>query len=228
MANQRTETETYRKEAIYIYHKDRLQRKILQKDLDKEIQQCKQNYKRKLEANFSEGNYSRQAWKGLQAITGYKTKPKSFSNISSADANELCDNLNTFYARFDSKDNYSTLIDELETVCDNDNPIDISEHEVRLLFKELNSRKSPGPDNISLLLLKSCHNELSGVYQHLFQLSISSGIPRIWKTAVIVPVPKKTTAKEYNDYRPIALTSVPFKCLERILLKHLLAEIEEL
>ena len=77
---------------------------------------------------------------------------------------------------------------------------------MRLLFKELNSRKSPGPDNISLLLLKSCHNELSGVYQHLFQLSISSGILRIWKTAVIVPVPKKTTAKEYNDYRPIALT----------------------
>ena len=98
---------------------------------------------------------------------------------------------------------------------------------MRLLFKELNSRKSPGPDNISPLLLKSCHNELSGVYQHLFQLSISSGIPRIWKTAVIVPVPKKTTAKEYNDYRPIALTSVPFKCLERILLKHLLPEIEE-
>ena len=70
---------------IYIYHKERLQLKILQKDLDKEIQQCKQNYKRKLEANFSEGN-SRQAWKGLQGITGYKTKPRSFSNISSADA----------------------------------------------------------------------------------------------------------------------------------------------
>ena len=63
---------------------------------------------------------------------------------------------------------------------------------MRLLFKELNSRKSPGPDNISPLLLKSCHNELSGVYQHLFQLSISSGIPRIWKTAVIVHVPRKT------------------------------------
>ena len=101
---------------------------------------------------------------------------------------------------------------------------------MRLLFKELNSRKSSGPGNISPLLLKSYHNELSGVYQHLFQLSISSGIPRIWKTAAVIvglPVPKKTTAKEYNDYRPIALTSVPFKCLERILLKQLLPEIEE-
>ena len=49
----------------------------------------------------------------------------------------------------------------------------------------------------------------------------------IWKTAVIVPGPNKTTAKVYNDYRPIALTSVPFKRLERILLKHLLPEIED-
>ena len=59
-----------------------------------------------------------------------------------------------------------------------------------------NGQPTPVSPNISPLLLKCCHNELSGVYQHLFQLSINSGIPRIWKTAVIVPVPKKTAAKE--------------------------------
>ena len=88
---------------------------------------------------------------------------------------------------------------------------------MRLLFKELNSRKSPGPDNISPLLLKCCQNELSGVYQHLFQLSISAGIPRIWKTAVSVPVPRKTTAKEYNDFRPIMLTCVLSNALNALL-----------
>ena len=132
MTNQITETETYRKEAIYIYHKDRLQLKILQKDLDKEIHQCKKNYKRKLEANFSEGN-SRQAWKGLQAIlqdTRQSLDPSLIYLVS--DDKELCDNLNTFYVRFDYKDNYSSLIDELKTVCDNDNYIDIREHEVRI------------------------------------------------------------------------------------------------
>ena len=65
------------------------------------------------------------------------------------------------------------------------------------------------------------------MYQYIFQLSISSGLPRIWKTAVIVSVPKTTTAKDYNDYRPIALTYVPFKCLEPILLKYMLLEIED-
>ena len=95
---------------------------------------------------------------------------------------------------------------------------------MRILFKELNSRKSPGPDNISSLLLESCHNELSGVYQHLFQLSISSGIPRIWKTAIIVHVPKKTTAKEYHDYILIALTYVPSNALSAF---YMLPEIED-
>ena len=72
---------------------------------------------------------------GSASNTGYKTKPRSFSSISSADAKELCENPNTFNARFDSKDNYSTLIDELKTLCDNDKSIYISEHEVCLLFK---------------------------------------------------------------------------------------------
>ena len=43
-------------------------------------------------------------------------------------------------------------IDELKTVCDNDNSIDTSEHEVRLMFKELKSRKLPGPDNIAIIV----------------------------------------------------------------------------
>ena len=35
-----------------------------------------------------------------------------------------------------------------------------------------------------------------------------------------------STPRELNDYRPVALTSVPFKCLERIILKHLKSETE--
>ena len=97
---------------------------------------------------------------------------------------------------------------------------------MRLLFQKLNSRKSSGPDNISPLMLKSCHNELSSVYQHLFEMCINSGIPQIWKTIIIVLVPNKSSPEEYNDYRPIALTAVLFKCLEIIILKHLLPEID--
>ena len=41
-------------------------------------------------------------------------------------------------------------------------------------------------------------------------------IPQIWKTSNIIPVPKKTNPAVYNDYRPVALTSIAMKCFERI------------
>ena len=46
-------------------------------------------------------------------------------------------------------------------------------------------------------------------------------IPLSWKCSQIVPVPKKANVKEMNDLRPVALTSVPMKCLERLVLKEI-------
>ena len=37
----------------------------------------------------------------------------------------------------------------------------------------------------------------------------------------VIPVPKKRSPSQLNDYRPVALTSVPLKCAERIVLKEL-------
>jgi hypothetical protein len=42
-----------------------------------------------------------------------------------------------------------------------------------------------------------------------------------------VPVAKKRSASELNDYRPVALTSIPFKCAEKIVLRRLRSETAE-
>ena len=42
---------------------------------------------------------------------------------------------------------------------------------------------------------------------------------------MIVPVPKNNRPKELNDLRPVALTSVPMKCFEKIISKQLLSEV---
>ena len=47
-------------------------------------------------------------------------------------------------------------------------------------------------------------------------------IPNMWKTSILVPVPKKSNPKELNDLRPVALTPIFMKCLEKIVLKKLL------
>ena len=92
-------------------------------------------------------------------------------------------------------------------------------------FSSLNCNKAPGPDNISARVLKTCADQLAPVFTQLYNESSQTHIPSIWKTAKIIPVPKKSTPKEPNDYRPIALTSIPFKCCERIILNKLLDEV---
>ncbi len=47
-------------------------------------------------------------------------------------------------------------------------------------------------------------------------------IPSIWKMSIIIPVPKKPRPTELNHYRPVALTSIIVKCLEKLLLKTIL------
>ena len=46
-------------------------------------------------------------------------------------------------------------------------------------------------------------------------------VPTLWKTAEVIPVPKKPKVSVLNDLRPVALTSIAFKCLERIVFNHI-------
>ena len=46
-------------------------------------------------------------------------------------------------------------------------------------------------------------------------------MPRARKTSTIIPVPKKATPLQLNDYRPVALTPIIAKCFEKVVSKHL-------
>ena len=70
-------------------------------------------------------------------------------------------------------------------------------------------------------VVKHCAEQLSKVFSELYNRAITEHIPSKWKDACIIPVPKSATASEMNDFRPVALTSVPMKCLERLMLRYL-------
>lgn len=93
---------------------------------------------------------------------------------------------------------------------------------MRNQLRKMKSRKATGPDGINSRLLKSCADQLSGIVQHMFNLSLKLGtVPRLWKTSCLVPVPKIPHPKEPNNYRPVVLTSHLMKTLERLVLYHL-------
>ncbi len=48
--------------------------------------------------------------------------------------------------------------------------------------------------------------------------STSPVVPTCFKATTIIPVPKKSSPSCFNDYRPVALTPIPMKCFERLVM----------
>ncbi|KAI3372609.1 hypothetical protein L3Q82_023086 [Scortum barcoo] len=77
----------------------------------------------------------------------------------------------------------------------------LTSHQVRNALKKKNrARKAAGPDGISSRLLKSCADQLCGIFGYTFNLSLKLGrVPQLWKTSCIVPVPKTPHPKELQQ-----------------------------
>ena len=98
----------------------------------------------------------------------------------------------------------------------------MTEHEVRRVLSRTKVRKAAGPDGIPARVARSCSEQLAPVLTDIFNLSLQHRfVPRSFKESIVIPVPKKSTVTCHNDYRPIALTSVLMKCLERLVLDYI-------
>jgi hypothetical protein len=87
---------------------------------------------------------------------------------------------------------------------------------------ELPSRKAPGQDHITTEMLRPIAYPLATILAPLLQLCWSwSYIPSMWRTAQVVPIHKKNDPSVAGNYRPISLTSIFRKLLERTLLPEL-------
>ncbi|KAM3872975.1 laminin subunit beta-4 [Diretmus argenteus] len=91
--------------------------------------------------------------------------------------------------------------------------------QVKCLFKSQNPRKAAGPDSVSPAVLKHCADQLAPVFTYIFNTSLElCHVPACFKASTIIPIPKRAKVTSLNDYRPVALTSVVMKVLERLVL----------
>ncbi len=95
--------------------------------------------------------------------------------------------------------------------------ITVSENEVRRALKRVNVRKAAGPDGITGRVLRSCADQLAGLFTSIFNESLATSVvPTSFKKSVIIPVPKNNKPSCLNDYHPVALTSIVMKVFERL------------
>ena len=100
----------------------------------------------------------------------------------------------------------------------------ITEEEIIEALRHISQYKAQGCDNIHNSMVKNGGNTLIQSLLFLFDWSFQIGyMPKIWKCANIVPIPKPDRDHSYcKNYRPIALLSCVGKLLERIITKRLI------
>ena len=180
------------------------------------------SYKDKIEREFKSNN-SKATWDGMKSMAGLKKKSPEI--VVNEDPIMYVNKLNDFYARFDVHDFEDAKNDLMSEILKE--PIDkevfsVSEEDVRGVFHSMNVRKASGPDGLKCWIFKHCASQLSAIYSYMFNLSLRSHTLRsIWKTAEIIPIPKKQKINELNDLRPVALTSIVTKALETIIVKEI-------
>ncbi|BHF66445.1 hypothetical protein SprV_0200946200 [Sparganum proliferum] len=92
----------------------------------------------------------------------------------------------------------------------------------------LKESKSPGPDEIPAKILKELAGELSKPLSMLFHTSFETGyLPPDWKSAWITPLYKGGSRVSANNYRPVSLTSIYCKIMEKIIKQQLMQFLEQ-
>ncbi len=191
--------------------------------LRRAVRAAKRRYRERIESHF-QLNDSRRMWQGLKTIC-------SSGNNSSAEVRAdplLVEELNTFYGRFECNGGGATLPSSTSGSSrqSSNHVFTLSEDEVRRELRRVNVRKAAGPDGITGCVLRSCADQLAGLFTSIFNESLATSVvPTSFKKSVIIPVPKNSKPSCLNDYRPVALTSTIMKVFERLLKKHICSSI---
>jgi len=153
---------------------------------------------------------TRQLWRQVSIVQGKGRRPPCV--VPGISANDL----NEHYARISTDSSYVTPISK-DTV--NIYEEHLSEQTVFRILSAL-PNTAAGPDGIPSWFLRLLAPFLSLPLAHIYNLSLSfSYVPNEWKTASITPVPKTLPPSQPSDYRPISVTSILSRVLEKAVVR---------
>ncbi len=134
---------------------------------------------------------------------------------------DKCNALNNYFTSVFTKEksiNHQKLSHSLKSVTQSLTSISISQADTLKALTSIDPTKSCGPDDIPGRLLREGAIHLSKPLTKLFNMSIQQGkLPQEWKISNITPIFKKGQKSLPSNYRPISLTSIVIKTLERVI-----------
>ena len=191
--------------------------------------------KNKMRDNFtteSEPNaINKKFWSYVKSANNSHRIPNSvnYNGCHRTDSAQQADLFNKFFfdqfsdeSLYDIEINNSRVSKELFA-------IEFSHAEICNLLRKINPNKAHGPDGIHGKILKNCAATIALPLSLLFTISYNTGtIPNDWKLANVVPIHKKGSKNNVENYRPISLTSLIMKQFEKIVRLELMKKCEHL
>ncbi len=198
------------------------------KEVKKLIRQSKRNFERKLAAGGQA--YKRSFYSYVKKKT--KSRP-TVGPLVDKDKNKVTDNkgmadlLNDFFCSVFTPDNGQPVPAAVPSAAPEIRSIRVTPELVEKAIAGLRPESAAGPDGIGPQLLQGLKATVSPILAAIFNASLDEGrVPEDWRTANVTPIFKKGSKADPGNYRPVSLTSVCGKLLERIvkdqLMQHLL------
>ena len=192
-----------------------------------EIRQSKRSYEQKLACNIKNDSKSFYAYVRSKQNVQDKVGPleDSAGNIISQGF-LMAEDLNGYFSSVFTKEDISSLpvADAKFQGAKSDylGPLVVTPELVAKKIKAMKDNKSPGVDGIPPKLLMETVDQISIPLARVFNLSLKEGVvPFEWKEANIIPLFKKGSRNKSENYRPVSLTSVICKLLERLIKDHM-------
>ena len=192
-----------------------------------EIRQSKRSYEQKLACNIKNDSKSFYAYVRSKQNIQDKVGPleDSAGNIISQGF-LMAEDLNGYFSSVFTKEDISSLpvADAKFQGAKSDylGPLVVTPELVAKKIKAMKDNKSPGVDGIPPKLLMETVEQISIPLARVFNLSLKEGVvPFEWKEANIIPLFKKGSRNKSENYRPVSLTSVICKLLERLIKDHM-------
>ena len=136
----------------------------------------------------------------------------------------IVNELNNYFSSVFNKtntDNLNNLQQEEEDILGNINSINninVTSDMVKKIILSLDVNKACGPDGIGSRVLKEGVDNLSLGLSIIYNKSLQSAqVPLDWKVGNVVPIFKKGNKECVENYRPVSLTSVACRILERVI-----------
>ena len=177
--------------------------------------QCKTNPK-------SFWAYARSKMKTKSGIAPLLSNPKDPESLRFDDqdkANILQDQFTSVFTR-ETISNIPDLPKRTTSIIGN---IRVAEEMVLKLLQHLNISKSVGPDGMHPKILKELAVFIAGPLTQLFNMTLNDNVlPKDWKKAYVSPIFKKGARNIAVNYRPISLTSIICKIMEKVIRESLM------